>query len=151
MNMNTTKKDMYAVYFDGCSKGNPGRAGAGAVLYKNNNELDSKSLFIGDKETNNAAEYNGLIIGLTMAINNTIKEVTVYGDSLLVIQQMTGKYKVKSDTLLKLYATSKELEKQFTKIEYRHVYRNDNKRADELANASLQLANASLQLANASL
>ena len=86
-----------------------------------------------------------------MAINNTIKEVTVYGDSLLVIQQMTGKYKVKSDTLLKLYATSKELEKQFTKIEYRHVYRNDNKRADELANASLQLANASLQLANASL
>jgi ribonuclease HI len=132
--------DMYELYFDGCSKGNPGRSGAGAVLYKNNNELATNSLFIGDKETNNSAEYNGLIIGLELAIKYNIKNLVVKGDSLLVIQQMTGKYQVKSNTLLQLYIKVKMLEKLFTSIVYQHVYRNDNKRADELANAAIVIA-----------
>lgn len=132
--------DMYELYFDGCSKGNPGRSGAGAVLYKNNNELATNSLFIGDKETNNSAEYNGLIIGLELAIKYNIKNLVVKGDSLLVIQQMTGKYQVKSSTLLQLYTKVKMLEKLFTSIVYQHVYRNDNKRADELANAAIVIA-----------
>jgi len=131
---------MYELYFDGCSKGNPGRSGAGAVLYKNNNELATNSLFIGDKETNNSAEYNGLIIGLELAIKYNIKNLVVKGDSLLVIQQMTGKYQVKSSTLLQLYTKVKMLEKLFTSIVYQHVYRNDNKRADELANAAIVIA-----------
>lgn len=129
--------DQYELFFDGCSKGNPGPAGAGAVLYKNNNELDAKSLFIGEKETNNVAEYTGLMIGLTMAIDNGIKELVIKGDSLLVIQQMKGVYKVKCDHLAKLYGRVKELEKQFTRIEYQHVYRKENKRADQLSNCSL--------------
>jgi len=134
------ENDMYELYFDGCSKGNPGRSGAGAVLYKNNNELATNSLFIGDKETNNSAEYNGLIIGLELAIKYNIKNLVVKGDSLLVIQQMTGKYQVKSNTLLQLYIKVKMLEKLFTSIIYQHVYRNDNKRADELANAAIVIA-----------
>lgn len=132
--------DMYELYFDGCSKGNPGRSGAGAVLYKNNNELATNSLFVGDKETNNSAEYNGLIIGLELAIKYNIKNLVVKGDSLLVIQQMIGKYQVKSSTLLQLYTKVKMLEKLFTSIVYQHVYRNDNKRADELANAAIVIA-----------
>jgi ribonuclease HI len=131
------ESDSYELFFDGCSKGNPGRSGAGAVLYKNNNELATNSLFIGDKETNNSAEYNGLIIGLEMAIKYNIKNLVVKGDSLLVIQQMTGKYQVKSNSLLQLYTNVKKLEKLFTKVVYQHVYRHDNKRADELANASI--------------
>jgi ribonuclease HI len=71
--------DTYELYFDGCSKGNPGRAGAGSVIYKNNNELFTNSLFIGEEETNNVTEYTG-------------------------------------------------------SITYQHVYRKDNKRADELSN-----------------
>ena len=131
---NTMNNDKYEMYFDGCSKGNPGRAGAGSVIYKNSNELFANSLFVSDNDTNNVAEYTGLIMGLEDAIKNNIKDLIVKGDSLLVIQQMNGKYQVKSDNLIKLYKRAKELEKCFTSIQYYHVYRKDNKRADELSN-----------------
>ena len=127
----------YLLPFDGCSKGNPGKAGAGAVIYKNNTEIWSKSLFIGNKNTNNEAEYTGLLIGLEEAIDMGIKNLCVEGDSLLVINQMTGKYKVKSENLILLYNKAKELEKRFDVIIYNHIYRNLNKRADELANLSV--------------
>ncbi len=128
------------LYFDGCSKGNPGRAGAGAVIYKNNkdltsiNELYSHSKFVGEKETNNVAEYTGLIIGLKDALQLNIHHLDVNGDSQLVIRQMQGKYGVKSPSLLKLYQEAKTLERQFDSITYHHVYRKDNKKADSLAN-----------------
>lgn len=131
---NTMNNDNYEMYFDGCSKGNPGRAGAGSVIYKNNNELFANVLFVSEHDTNNVAEYTGLIMGLEVAIKNNIKDLIVKGDSLLVIQQMNGKYQVKSDNLIKLYKRAKELEKCFNSIHYYHVYRKDNKRADELSN-----------------
>ena len=66
-----------------------------------------------------------------------IKSIHVEGDSLLVIKQMKGEYKVKSENLYKLYEKAKILEKHFTTITYNHVYRNNNKRADELSNLAL--------------
>ena len=66
-----------------------------------------------------------------------IKNLCVEGDSLLVINQMTGKYKVKSENLILLYNKAKELEKRFDVIIYNHIYRNLNKRADELSNLAL--------------
>ena len=96
-------EEEYLLQFDGCSKGNPGKAGSGAVIYKNKNEIWGKSLFIGDKNTNNEAEYIGLIIGLEEATNMGIKKLYVEGDSLLVIKQMKGEYKVKAENLYKLY------------------------------------------------
>jgi ribonuclease HI len=127
----------YLLQFDGCSKGNPGKAGSGAVIYKNKTELWGKSLFVGNKNTNNEAEYTGLIIGLEEAIDMGIKNLCVEGDSLLVINQMTGKYKVKSENLILLYNKAKELEREFDVIIYNHIYRNLNKRADELSNLAL--------------
>ena len=129
----------YLMQFDGCSKGNPGKAGSGAVIYKNKNEIWGKSLFIGNKNTNNEAEYIGLIIGLEEAINMEIKDLHVEGDSLLVIKQMKGEYKVKSENLIKLYEKAKTLENQFTIVSYNHVYRDKNKRADELSNMALHM------------
>jgi probable phosphoglycerate mutase len=131
------KEYEYLMQFDGCSKGNPGKAGSGAVIYKNKSEIWGKSLFIGDKNTNNEAEYMGLIIGLEEAINIGIKDLYVEGDSLLVIKQMKGLYKVKAENLYKLYEKAKKLEKQFTSVSYNHVYRDKNKRADELSNMAL--------------
>lgn len=64
-------------------------------------------MFIGDKNTNNEAEYIGLIIGLEEAINMGIQELYVEGDSLLVIKQMKGEYKVKAENLYKLYEKAK--------------------------------------------
>tara|TARA_B100000902_G_C27313807_1_gene920019 strand:- start:3501 stop:3899 length:399 start_codon:yes stop_codon:yes gene_type:complete len=129
--------DTFTLYFDGCSKGNPGKAGAGAVIYKNNTEIFSISSYVGDKETNNIAEYTGLIIGLSEAINLKIKKLNVKGDSELIIKQMNDEYKVKSTHILQLFKNAKKLTELFDEITFNHVYRNDNRRADELANNSL--------------
>jgi len=127
----------YKLFFDGCSKGNPGLSGAGAVIYKNDNEIWSGTSFVGVKATNNQAEYEGLILGLQKAIDMNIKSLLVKGDSQLVIYQMTGKYKCSSPSLLNLFETAKNLEKKFETIEYNHVLRDLNKRADELSNIAL--------------
>ena len=129
----------YTMYFDGCSKGNPGEAGAGAVIYHNNDEIWSASLYVGDKKTNNVAEYTGMIIGLTEAINRNIKQLSVKGDSMLVIKQMKGEYKVRSTNLTELFTISTQLASQFDIITFDHVYRHMNKRADELSNDGILL------------
>jgi ribonuclease HI len=127
----------YCMMFDGCSKGNPGPAGAGVVLYANNTEIWAKSMYVGERETNNIAEYTGLIIGLNEAVRQNIRILTVKGDSELIIKQMTGRYKVKSENMLEMYERAKELEKHFDKIDYFHVYRHLNSRADALSNEGL--------------
>jgi ribonuclease HI len=127
----------YKLQFDGCSKSNPGIAGAGAVIYKFNEEISSKIKFVGNNETNNVAEYTGLIIGLLEAINLNIKVLVVEGDSMLVIKQMKGEYKVKSANLIYLYNKAKILEKEFDILTFKHIYRENNKRADELSNLAI--------------
>ena len=128
----------FVMNFDGCSKGNPGLAGAGAVIYCFDDEIWSGSLFVGKNSTNNQSEYNGLIFGLQKAIDMNIKTLLVKGDSQLVINQMTGRYKCNSENIIKLYETAKDLEKNFEKIYYLHVLRNLNKRADELSNEGIK-------------
>uniref|UniRef100_A0A6C0DKZ1 RNase H type-1 domain-containing protein n=1 Tax=viral metagenome TaxID=1070528 RepID=A0A6C0DKZ1_9ZZZZ len=128
----------YCLKFDGCSKGNPGPAGAGAVIYKNDQEIWANSKYVGDKETNNVAEYHGLIMGLSRANELGIKELLVMGDSELIIKQMKGEYKVKSVNIIEHYLKAKTLSRLFDNIKYEHIYRKDNTRADELANLGLQ-------------
>jgi ribonuclease HI len=131
------KNPTYSLYFDGCSKGNPGKAGAGAVLYLGGDEIWAKAMFVGNKSTNNVAEYTGLLIGMNEAISQNIRELSVYGDSMLVIKQMRGEYKVTSSAMKPLFDKAKLLEKSFAKISYAHVYRDKNTRADELSNQGL--------------
>ena len=127
----------YRLQFDGCSKKNPGLAGAGAVIYKYSKEIWSGDLFVGTNATNNYAEYSGLIIGLEKAIELNIKTLHVEGDSLLVINQMTGKYKCNSPNLTELYNKAKELSAKFDSINFVHIFRNKNVRADELSNQAV--------------
>lgn len=129
----------FIMNFDGCSKGNPGLSGAGAVIYCLEDEIWSGSLFVGKKTTNNQAEYSGLIYGLQKAIDMNIKTLLVRGDSQLVINQMTGRYKCNSENIIQYYEKAKELENSFDKIYYVHVLRNNNKRADELSNDAIRL------------
>ena len=134
------KKGIY-IYTDGGSRGNPGPSGAGAVVYKDGEEVAHVSKFLG-KQTNNWAEYEALVLALETAHNvlgSPISEkVTVRMDSELIVKQMKGEYKVKD----------KELKKQHTKVEtfineaypeiiFEHVFREDNERADELANEAM--------------
>lgn len=131
---------MHTLFFDGCSKGNPGKGGAGAVLYDSENkEIDICKSYVGDSVTNNMAEYTGLIIGLEKAVQLGISDIIVNGDSLLVIRQMKGEYKVKAPSLLELYKKTKELASTFHTISFCHVYRENNKRADQLSNEALQV------------
>jgi ribonuclease HI len=137
MQSDNEKCDVFTLMFDGCSKGNPGKAGAGAVIYKNNIEIWNKSLFISDKQTNNYAEYMGLIIGLQEAIKLDIKSLVVKGDSLLIIKQMKGEYNVKSTNIIDLHKNAVLLIKHFKIVDFMHIYRKYNKRADALSNEAL--------------
>ena len=128
----------YILYFDGCCKGNPGTGGAGAVLYKNNIEIWSDSKFVGENVTNNIAEYTGMLIGLEYAAKqDDIDHLLVKGDSQLVIKQMQGEYNVNSIKLVDLYQSAKKLACSFIDIEFQHVHREANKRADTLSNEGL--------------
>ena len=139
-----SNKCPYTLFFDGCSKGNPGPSGIGAVIYevsKNTNsfiELWAGSKFLSNSATNNQSEYNALIMGLTKALELNISLLDVYGDSLLVIQQTNGKYKVSNAGLLPLHQKVMELKKQFQNITFTHIPREKNVRADYLSNVGLK-------------
>lgn len=125
----------HTLFFDGCSKGNPGRSGAGAVLYNETGvEVFAEAAFVGDNATNNEAEYMGLLLGLNEASKRGINDLHVCGDSQLVIRQMQGKYKVNSAKLALLHESAKTIVSKFENIEFEHVYRDKNARADALSN-----------------
>jgi ribonuclease HI len=128
--------EVFKLYFDGCSKGNPGQSGIGAVIYKNDEEIWNGCEYVGHK-TNNESEYLALIHGLEKALTLGISELLVYGDSLLVINQMTKKYQVKSESLYKLNMRANEIVKHFDSVDFYHVFRTENKRADKLSNDAL--------------
>lgn len=130
----------YVLNFDGSSKGNPGLAGAGMVIYKNNQEIWSSCKFLGCK-TNNQSEYSALILGLKAALSQDIDSLCVLGDSLLVINQVNGVFKVNSELLRELHTEVIELRAKFKYIEFNHVYREFNKCADELSNLALENVN----------
>ena len=130
--------DEYVLFFDGCSKNNPGPAGAGAVLYHNGVEIWSTAVFVGHKETNNVAEYTGMIVGIKRAVEMGIRRLVVKGDSNLVVQQMNGKFRVNADHIKPLHATAKNIIRNFDSIQFVHVYRHLNQRADELSNMGLE-------------
>jgi ribonuclease HI len=124
----------YTLYFDGGSNNNPGRSSSGSVIYNEDNvEIWAESYYVGDYETNNTAEYYGLIRGLEYAVNNNITYLNVKGDSSLIINQVIGKYKVNSPHLITLHRQVMELVSHFENITFMHILRKFNKRADELS------------------
>ena len=129
----------YILRFDGGSRGNPGTSGAGMVLYdsEDGSELWSGYKYIGDRYTNNEAEYMGLVIGLQCARSLGVKSIVVQGDSQLILRQVEGKYKVKSQSLKYYYELVTCIRKEFTSFETSHIERCLNGRADELANKAM--------------
>jgi len=128
----------YTLHFDGGSRGNPGPGGCGWVLCKGGVEIYAGMAPLG-RCTNNYAEYKGLEQGLMSAIDKNYKTLTVYGDSLLVINQTTGIWKCKAPNLNPILKHVIELKGEFDKIEFMHVKRENNKRADEMANEAMDI------------
>ena len=130
---------MHSMYFDGASRGNPGPASFGGVIYdEDKHEMINYKKKIG-VETNNFAEYSGLLAGLKVCIQYNIRKINVFGDSKLAVEQVNGNWKVKSANIKPLYDEIMSLvtRENFDKITFQHVKRNLNKRADELANLAL--------------
>lgn len=124
----------YILMFDGGSSGNPGPSGSGSVLYEDGVEIWSDAHYVGDRETNNTAEYMGLIRGLKHVVERgNVDNLIVKGDSLLVIKQMRGEYKVNAPHIKVLQSVARELAGEIEKIEFIHIPRELNKRADELS------------------
>ncbi|NBR15889.1 MAG: reverse transcriptase-like protein, partial [Crocinitomicaceae bacterium] len=134
----TETEIQHKLYFDGCSKSNPGLSGSGSVIYDaNNNEIWTDAYFVGNKQTNNFAEYTGLYRGLMEANKMGLKQLAVFGDSNLVIKQMKGEFKVNSENLIGIYEECKKLANKFEIITFQHIYRRFNTRADELSNQGI--------------
>ena len=113
-------------------------AGAGAVIYdKTMVEVWCLAQLVGTNSTNNEAEYTGLLIGLRHAVEMGVTELMVRGDSQLIIRQLKGEYKVKSVSLKPLYLEAVELISRIHNVQFEHVYREFNKRADELSNIGI--------------
>ena len=118
---------MFKLYFDGASRGNPGPASYGGVIYKpDGTTLLTYKKAIGN-HTNNVAEYLGLIVGLRHCIDQKINNVAVFGDSKLVVEQTLGNWKVKSENLIKLQQEIKKCLQSIDNISRSHIYRK-NKR-----------------------
>jgi len=125
------------VYSDGAARGNPGPAGAGAVLTDENGHAIARlGRFLG-KQTNNVAEYQGLILGLTHALQLGYRDVEVRADSQLLVRQLKGEYAVKHAGLKPLHAEAIRLLRSFDHVEIQHVPREENALADEMSNRAI--------------
>jgi ribonuclease HI len=125
------------LFTDGAARGNPGPAGAGAVILSPEGHIVAKiGKFLGDS-TNNVAEYWGLILGLKRAKAMGIKELEVYSDSELLVKQLAGDYAVKADHLRPLHDEAQALLKAFSFIQVRHIPREENTAADAMSNRAI--------------
>ncbi len=126
---------------DGGSRGNPGPAGYGAVV----RTADRSTVLAETKQaigvaTNNVAEYRALIAGLDDAAKLGATEADVFMDSKLVVEQMSGRWKVKHPDLIELHAEARKLASRFDRISYAWVPRDRNSHADRLANEAMDAA-----------
>ncbi len=125
------------LFCDGGARGNPGPAGAAAILYGvRGEEIDSASAFLGDT-TNNVAEYQGVLLGLDLARKHRLRDILIHLDSELVVRQLLGTYKVRHPGLRPLWEKSRWLLTAFGHWEVRHIPREENSAADRLVNLVL--------------
>lgn len=135
------KNKIINIYSDGGSRGNPGKAASAFVVYLDGKVFHKESKFIGT-QTNNVAEYSAVVMALTWLYKTELKDeildINFYMDSELIVNQLSGKYKVKNKNLLKYFEVINKFTKQFKlKINFIHVKREKNKLADTLVNQTL--------------
>src|SRR5215813_14644693 len=125
------------VYSDGAARGNPGPSGAGAVLVDaSGTVVDRLGKYLGI-QTNNYAEYMGLLLGLKRARELGIREVEVFADSELMIRQLGGRYQVRSPSLRPLYEEALRVLNDFSRVKLVYVPRKMNAAADEMSNRAI--------------
>jgi len=127
---------------DGGSRGNPGPAGYGVRIEREDGTIvELKESLV--TATNNVAEYRGLLAALGWAAQNGVSRLHVRSDSLLLVKQMDGEYRVKHPGLQPLHEEARSLAKRIGRVTFEHVRREFNKEADRLANEAMDAAAAS--------
>ncbi len=127
------------LFTDGASRGNPGEAGAGAVIVdEHGEERAACSAYLGVC-TNNVAEYKALLLGLAEARRLGCTEIAIAMDSELIVRQLKGQYKVKHAALLPLYQQVRDHLSRFGHWSVAHIPRAENARADQLANRGIDM------------
>lgn len=127
----------FVAFIDGGARGNPGPAGWGAVIQSPGGETIAELCGGIAHATNNVAEYQGLIAALSWGVDHGAKTLAIKSDSLLIVQQMRGVYKVKHEGLKPLFGQAKLLAHKIGRVTYEHVPREKNKEADRLANQAM--------------
>ena len=127
----------WVIYTDGAARGNPGPAALGAVVIDPQGRIAAEVSEALGVQTNNVAEYRGLIAGLEKALELGARHVEVRMDSELLVHQATGRYRVKHPGLIPLAQRAAELRRGFESVTFKHVRRELNKQADALANRAL--------------
>ncbi len=136
--MRDTRNEIIA-YIDGGSRGNPGPAAAGFTLADSaGTQLQAKAFFLG-QATNNVAEYTSLVKALEAAKQIGAEQLTVFSDSELLVRQINGQYKVKSELIRPFFRQAISLLGEFKNWQVRHIPREKNEQADELVNQALNL------------
>jgi probable phosphoglycerate mutase len=124
-------------YIDGGARGNPGPAGYGVRIEESDGTLVEEFGESIGVATNNVAEYRGLLAALDWARSHGHKQLHVRSDSLLLVQQMLGNYKVRNAGLQPLHAKAQLLTHEIGRVTFEHVRREANAHADRLANAAM--------------
>lgn len=133
------RTDTLIVCTDGGARGNPGPAAVGvSICNTDGDELDAIAQTIG-ATTNNVAEYTAVVIGLRRAAELGARQAEVRSDSMLLVEQLNGRYKVRKEHLRALVAEVRQAAEAFERVTFRHVPREQNVRADELVNQALDL------------
>lgn len=125
---------------DGGARGNPGPAGFGAVVRDSSGDVLAECSGSLGQTTNNVAEYEGLIAGLTAAADLGATEVRVRMDSKLVVEQMSGRWRIKHENLRMLASRATELLDRFEHVDFEWIPRENNVLADRLANDAMDRA-----------
>jgi len=128
----------FKIYTDGGSRGNPGKAAYGFVVYAGSEKIFEEGKQIGTT-TNNVAEYSGVVAALEWFISQQIvfEKIDFFMDSQLVANQLNGKFKLKNPGLRPLFLKAKECEKKLGNVTYTAVPREQNKEADRMVNLAL--------------
>ena len=130
----------FVIYADGAARGNPGPAGAGAVLYDRDGVVVKELTRALGRATNNVAEYSALILGLEEAKRRGATSVDVRMDSLLVVEQMRGRWRIKHPGLKDLALRAGALLASFPERDITHIPREENAHADLLSNRAIDEA-----------
>src|SRR5437868_8018840 len=129
-------EDMVTAHVDGGARGNPGPAGYGVVFERGGSVVARLHQFVG-MQTNNFAEYSGLLASLDYALAHQIHSLRVLSDSELMVRQIKGIYKVRSAPLQGLHRRAQELIRKLEWFRIEHVRREKNREADRLANLAM--------------